>query len=237
MKKVYYAILNILRGRGGNLIKIISLALGLTVSIILFTRIAFDLNYDRFYSESEKLYQIKVGYVFDDKPDKPKATIGGKFAGAIAESFPNEDVLFLSLEQQLLLQYKSVHQFSNITLTASVAMFFLILMGLIGYTNDEIHRRSKEIAIRKVNGAETNHILLMFSKDIIYIALPSVLLGTFASWYVSRIWIEMFAEQISLDAFLFVGIALLVLLIIVGCVIIKSWRIANENPVVSIKND
>lgn len=32
-------------------------------------------------------------------------------------------------------------------------------MGLIGYINDEIQRRSKEIAIRKVNGAEASSIL------------------------------------------------------------------------------
>lgn len=33
-------------------------------------------------------------------------------------------------------------------------------MGLIGYINDEMQRRSKEIAIRKVNGAEASSILL-----------------------------------------------------------------------------
>ena len=35
---------------------------------------------------------------------------------------------------------------------AAVTMFFVMLMGLIGYTADEVRRRGKEIAIRKVNG-------------------------------------------------------------------------------------
>ena len=38
---------------------------------------------------------------------------------------------------------------------------FITLMGLIGYINDELQRRSKEIAIRKVNGAESFAILEM----------------------------------------------------------------------------
>ena len=40
----------------------------------------------------------------------------------------------------------------NITLLAAIAILFITLMGLIGYINDELQRRSKEIAIRKVNG-------------------------------------------------------------------------------------
>jgi putative ABC transport system permease protein len=151
--------------------------------------------------------------------------------------FPDEDVLFLSLEEELLKPYKPVRQFGQATQMASVTILFLILMGLLGYTNDEVYRRSKEIAIRKVNGAEVHHILAMFSKDILYIALPSVLLGVGASWYVSRIWIEMFAEQMPLGTSFFTGIGALALAVIVGCVLAKSWRIANENPVNNIKNE
>jgi putative ABC transport system permease protein len=160
-----------------------------------------------------------------------------KLNETMRQVFPDEDVLFLSLEEELLTQYKSVRQFGQATQMASVTILFLILMGLLGYTNDEVYRRSKEIAIRKVNGAEVHHILAMFSKDILYVALPSVILGVWASWYVSRIWIEMFAEQIPLRAFLFISIGALALAVIVGCVLARSWRIANENPVNSIKNE
>lgn len=51
-------------------------------------------------------------------------------------------------------------------------------MGLIGYINDEMQRRSKEIAIRKVNGAEASSILLLLSKDIFWTSMPAVCIGT-----------------------------------------------------------
>lgn len=38
-----------------------------------------------------------------------------------------------------------------------------------------------------------------------------------------------------MDLLLFIGIALLVLLVIVACVVVKAWHVANENPVKSIK--
>ena len=51
-------------------------------------------------------------------------------------------------------------------------------MGLIGYVNDETQRRSKEIAIRKVNGAEAPSILSLLAMDILKVAIGAVILGT-----------------------------------------------------------
>lgn len=50
-------------------------------------------------------------------------------------------------------------------------------MGLIGYTTDEVRRRSKEIAIRKVNGSEATGILELLVKDVLYVAVVAVLIG------------------------------------------------------------
>lgn len=49
MKQLYYVIRTLLRGRGSNIIKVISLGLGLTMSILLFSRVAFEQSYDTCY--------------------------------------------------------------------------------------------------------------------------------------------------------------------------------------------
>ncbi len=48
MKQFYYTIQTLLRGQGNNMIKIVSLTLGLFVGILLFSRVAFELNYDSY---------------------------------------------------------------------------------------------------------------------------------------------------------------------------------------------
>ena len=58
MKQLYYTIQTLLRGRGSNIIKVISLTLGLLVGILLFARVAFELNYDSYYSEPENFSGI-----------------------------------------------------------------------------------------------------------------------------------------------------------------------------------
>lgn len=153
------------------------------------------------------------------------------------ETFTNNVVQFYSLEQNLANNYNAVRVFRNATLMAAITIIFIMLMGLIGYTTDEIRRRSKEIAIRKVNGAEASVILRLLIGDVLYVALPAVLFGVGASWYVNGRWLDLFAEKAEFTPLIYLGVILVILTVIVGCVVVKAWRIANENPVNSIKSE
>lgn len=155
----------------------------------------------------------------------------------VAEAFSDRTIDFTGYEKLISDSYNSVRVFRNATLMAAITMFFVMLMGLIGYTTDEVRRRSKEIAIRKVNGAEASTILKLLSKDILIVAAPAVIIGTVVAWYVNGIWMEQFAEQIPLSWIVYVLVVIANLAIIVGCVLWKSWRIAGDNPVNSIKSE
>ena len=154
-----------------------------------------------------------------------------------AEAFPDKTFDFTSMEKFMQTMYNPVRVFRNATAVAGVVMFFIMLMGLLGYTADEVQRRSKEIAIRKVNGAEASSILRLLGRDVLYVALPAVVIGIAASWYVNSLWMDMFTAQASMSAVVYVLIGVAVLAVITGCVLWKSWRIANENPVLSIKSE
>ena len=155
----------------------------------------------------------------------------------VSEAYPDKTVHFYSMEDQILNKYNPVRVFSNATILAALTMFFVMLMGLIGYTTDEVRRRSKEIAIRKVNGAESLGILELLSKDVLYVAAPAVIIGIISAAYINGMWMDQFAEQVPLSWPVYILIALVILLLILACVIWKSWRIANENPVNSIKSE
>ena len=61
MKQIYYAIQSTLHGRGSNVTKIISLSLGLTIGVLLFSQIAFELNYEKCYPEADRLVLVRGG--------------------------------------------------------------------------------------------------------------------------------------------------------------------------------
>ena len=153
----------------------------------------------------------------------------------VAKTFPNVALNFNSVDCMIREGYKSVYRFRNAVWISSCFILLIVITGLIGYVNGETQRRSKEIAIRKVNGAEASGILKLLIYDILNISVISVLIGTAASYFTGQIWLEQFSERIDMDLLLFIGIALLVLLVIVACVVVKAWHVANENPVKSIK--
>lgn len=62
MKQLFYAKQNIIRGKNSTFVKIVSLTLGLFISIILFARVAFELNYDTFYQDVDRVYIIKTAW-------------------------------------------------------------------------------------------------------------------------------------------------------------------------------
>lgn len=90
MKQLYYVIQTLLRGRGSNIIKVISLGLGLTMSIMLFARVAYEQSFDKCFKDYDNLYQIFSIFSTENEKGTESAMNYGPVAGAILENFPRE---------------------------------------------------------------------------------------------------------------------------------------------------
>lgn len=155
----------------------------------------------------------------------------------VKSTYPDLALEFTTYQEIRQEQNASVSAFRNTVWVTTGCIILIVLMGLIGYVSDETQRRSKEIAIRKVNGAEAGNILGMLSIDILKIAVVAVAVGMASAWYVSGQWMQQFADSRLLSPLWYALLALLLLMLIVTVVVCKAWHIANENPVVSIKSE
>lgn len=145
---------------------------------------------------------------------------------------------FKPYEKDMAILFQSARIFRDSVLIACIMIVIITLTGIIGYTNDEVRRRSKEIAIRKINGAEVSDILQLLCKSILYIALPATFAGVILAKYIGDMWIATeFKDILNISPLLYLGTGILTLVLILGTVVVKAWRVANENPVVSIKNE
>lgn len=200
-----------------------------------------DFNIEGFYEEQKPFilhhHPHDLGNLIYIRLKEPFGENLQKLNREAAEAFPDQTVEFFGLEQSMVNDYNAVRVFRNATLLAALTILFITLMGLIGYVNDELQRRSKEIAIRKVNGAEASTILEMMTGNILWISLPAVVIGTWGAWYVGGLWMEQFATTIDSVIPYYILVVILVLGIIIGCVLSRTWKIANENPVKSIKSE
>lgn len=161
----------------------------------------------------------------------------GKVADTLQKLLPDKHIVIQSWQTEMGDLYRDSRQFLNAVLIGGIITLLISLIGLIGYTNDEINRRRKEIAIRKVNGATLKEVSALFLIDVLRIALPALILGGGGAFYAAGKWQEQFSDKVPLSAPLFLGCGLAVLGIILLVVLLKIYWAANANPVESLKSE
>jgi putative ABC transport system permease protein len=155
----------------------------------------------------------------------------------LAELLPDKTVALYSWPAEMVNQYSDSRKFRDSVMIGGIVTLLICLIGLLGYTNDEMNRRRKETAIRKINGATAMQIERLFLTDISRMALPALVLGCASAWYVAEGWLEKFADKASLSFLLFAACGLASLLVILSAVALNCYRIANENPALNIRSE
>ena len=182
-------------------------------------------------------YSAKTAYYMLVKFNELKDESLSELQSKVQAMYPNNKVIVKSYASELANQYASQLNFRNGILVAGIVTMIIALFGLVGYTSDEVNRRRKEIAIRKVNGAKVKDILRIFLKDIIKIALPCIIVGDLGAWLIARQWLMSFSEKITMTPLLFIGVTIILLVIIGLSVVINCYKVANSNPVKYLKDE
>lgn len=160
-----------------------------------------------------------------------------KVESAIREVAPDSDAEVKSYSETLVNMYDSTKQMKRTYELGSLFALLIAVIGLISYVRDENYRRSAEIAVRKVNGAQSSEIVSMLVMDILKVAVFAVIIGDAGAWLVAHYWLQQFPVKIALNPLFFIAADIIVLAIIVSVIVIGSLRIAHTNPVESLKNE
>ena len=160
-----------------------------------------------------------------------------KVRQALEQALEGREINILSYEEQMRAAYADSKKMRNTMAIGAVFSLLIALLGLIGFIRDESLRRSKEMAVRKINGATTRDILGVFAVDILKLSGVMAVIACIGAFFVARKWLEQFAEKVSLNPLYFIGGALLVLFIVLGVVVLNCLKIARANPVESLKNE
>ena len=151
--------------------------------------------------------------------------------------YPDAELMVKLYKNELADQYTETHNTRDLIMIGCLATLLITLIGLIGYIRDEVQRRTRELAIRKVFGASVAELQSMFVRSIALIALPTIVIGAILGHALSLLLMEQFPDRIGLPWWTFVLAALTVLAVIMVVVIIQTYRIALKNPVESIKTE
>ncbi len=149
---------------------------------------------------------------------------------------PDGDMAY-SYSIELDSQYVSVQRIRDAIMMVGFIIFFITVIGLIGYLQDEINRRRSEMAVRKINGATMGELLSLFWKNIAKLSIPALLIGVVVSYYIGNIILENMSKKIDLHWWIFAGTFSAMVLVISAVIILKTYSAANANPVENLKNE
>lgn len=180
------------------------------------------------YSNSRNHLYIKMRTLAEENLNEISEAISTFTGGPVVYSFISEEYDALYNSENKIIQ--AIFAFTLLTILLSC-------MGMIGMITFNIERKTKEIAIRKINGAKTSEVMLLLNKGTLkwfilafLISAPLVLIG-------ADRWLENFAFKVSISWWIFFAGATIVLVINMLTVSWQSWRAASRNPIQSLRQE
>jgi ABC-type antimicrobial peptide transport system permease subunit len=110
-------------------------------------------------------------------------------------------------------------------------------MGIFGLVAFMLSKREKEIAVRKVLGADTQNILMLFIKNYaILIAISSIIACPLA-FIITNKWLENYAYRIRQDALPYLFVCSFIFVIAFLLIAAQCFKVATANPVKSLRTE
>ena len=157
------------------------------------------------------------------------------------EEFAKRDDAFIKdfsyqfFSDKLNQNYAREQQQSRMLLFFTVLAILIAVMGVFGLVALSTEQRTKEIGIRKVNGAHSDRIVRMFCREyLVWVGIAFVVACPVGYWLMSN-WLSEFAYQTPISWWLFLLVGLLTVLITLLTIVGQTWRKASQNPVESLR--
>jgi len=132
-------------------------------------------------------------------------------------------------------QYRADRRFSGLMLAGSVLAIIIACLGLSGLSAYAISKRTREIGIRKTNGARTGQVMVLLNKDFMkWVGIAFVIAVPIALIVMDK-WLENYAYRIKLSWWIFALAGVISVAIALITVSWQSWSAATRNPVEALR--
>lgn len=133
--------------------------------------------------------------------------------------------------------YNAENHITQLITWFSLIAVLISMVGVFGLVVFESEYKRKEIGVRKVLGSTTGQILAMFNVRYVKILGICFVIATPIAWFAVSRWMESFAYRMPMYWWIFLLSFLLITALTVVTVTFQSWRVADANPVDSIKTE
>jgi putative ABC transport system permease protein len=149
----------------------------------------------------------------------------------------NRPVMYHTTDDDYNKMYETELRTAQMLSIFSIISFFLSLMGVISMISFMIEKRTKEVAIRKINGAGIGRIIRLFTRDIVRIALIASVIAIPLCYAVMHNWLQNYVYRTTLSWWIFLIVPLFILFSTGIIIAAQVFLTARKNPVDSLRNE
>ncbi len=154
-----------------------------------------------------------------------------------SQLMPGSSFEYQFMDDTLKNLYATEIQLKKAAFTATVLSLVIVLLGVLGLISLSIHKRVKEISVRKVLGASVPNITMLFIKDFMLVVLVAALVACPIAYYMMKAWLDNYASKITITAtpFLWPVVALAAVTLIL--IALQTLKAAMANPMKNLRSE
>ena len=159
-----------------------------------------------------------------------------KYFASVQSNFDNVTPFeYNFLNERMRDFYKQDEREAAIIDSASALALLIACLGLFGLTAFSAEKRIKEIGVRKVLGASTAGIVILFTKDFLKLVIIAGLISFPVAYYIMHKWLNEFAYRINIDYSIFLFSGIIAVAIAFVTISFQAVKAAIVNPIESLR--
>lgn len=192
------------------LLNILCLIIGFFTAFNVSLWLQNELSYDDYHENSTYIYRISI------EVNNPEIGYHTHFARSwlqwLSEIYPGFPFEYTFIEDLYENVYKNEVKLKNLGKLLGIIALVLSCLGLWALTGIIYQQRTKEIGVRRVNGARIYQIVWLLIKEVLIMMMISLLMGFPVAWYLIKNWLNNFPYRIELNwtPFLLIGLFLII---------------------------
>jgi len=154
-----------------------------------------------------------------------------------AQLLPGSSFEYGFMDDTLKNLYATELQVKKAAYTATLLSQIIMLLGVLGLLSLSIHKRIKEIGIRKVLGASVPGIVGLFIKEFLLIIVPAAAVAFPVAILIMNNWLNHYADRISISVLPFVIAVSVLTGVTLVLICLQTIKAALANPVKSLRSE
>jgi putative ABC transport system permease protein len=148
----------------------------------------------------------------------------------------NDPMVYFFLDDDFNSRYQEDRRTNKLSLIFSILAILIASLGLFGLASFTAEQRTKEIGIRKVNGASAATIIILLSREVAMLVGISTVIAWPASYILMKNWIQNFHFRTNISFIEFLSSLLVVLLVALMSVSYQAIKASRTNPAEALRH-